>query len=82
MTDYTAMDGPELHEACGADGSKWAAAYVQHVKKVEGVVVDEGLALTWFCNAMMAMHDHMRPDLAPVRLPDGSAFCVAGVGNK
>jgi hypothetical protein len=32
--------------------------------------------VTWFANAMMAMHDHMRPDLAPVVLSDGTAICV------
>lgn len=79
IVDYTAMDGPQLHTVCGADGYKWAQAYCQHVKKVEGVELDGDLALTWFCNAMMAMHDHMRPDLAPVVLPDGSAFFAAAL---
>lgn len=76
MTDYLEMDGPELHAACGADGAKWAAAFCQYAEKYNGAIIDEGFALSWFCNAMMAMHDHMRPGLAPVVLPDGSAFCV------
>jgi hypothetical protein len=38
--------------------------------------IPEDLMVTWFANAMMAMHDSIRPDLAPVVLPDGSAFCV------
>ena len=37
--------------------------------------IPEDLMVTWFSNAMMAMHDSIRPDLAPVVLPDGSAFC-------
>ena len=38
--------------------------------------VPDDLMASWFANAMMAMHDHLRPNLAPVVLPDGSAFCV------
>jgi hypothetical protein len=41
--------------------------------------VSDDLMLTWFANAMMAMHDAMRPDLAPVVLPDGSAVCVSQI---
>lgn len=77
MIDYTAMSGPQLHAACKADGAKWAAAYCQHVEKLEGVKIDAGQALTFFCNAMMVMHDHLRPDAMPVVLPDGSAFLLA-----
>lgn len=77
VVDYTAMSGPQLHAACRADGSKWAAAYVQHVEKLEGVKVDPAQALTFFCNAMMAMHDHVRLDAMPIVLPDGSAFLLA-----
>ena len=40
--DYTALDGPELHAACGVDGYKWAEAYVQHVRKFEGITIDGG----------------------------------------
>lgn len=43
--------------------------------------VDDDVMLGWFSNAMMAMHDHMRPDLAPVVMPDGSASFVADVGS-
>ena len=38
--------------------------------------LDEEIMTTWFANAMTAMHDHMRSDLAPVVLPDGSAVCI------
>jgi hypothetical protein len=36
--------------------------------------IPEDLMVTWFANAMMAMHDHLCPDLAPVVMSDGSAF--------
>lgn len=75
--DYTSLNGPQLHAACGIDGSKWAEAFCQHEKKHSGRDLDGGLALAWFCNAMMAMHDHCRPDQAPVILPDGSACFVS-----
>jgi hypothetical protein len=74
--DYTEMDGHLLIDELGTDGSKWATAFCQHAKKYAGVEVDEGFALTWFCNAMMTMHDRMRPELAPVLLPDGSAISI------
>ena len=41
--------------------------------------IDEDVMIGWFANAMMAMHDHMRPDLAPKVLDDGSAFVVGEV---
>lgn len=82
---YTTMSGPELTEACGADASKWADAFRQYAKAVEGRgrdPMEPGFLLAWFANAMMAMHDHVRPDLAPMRLPDGSGFFVMGVGGE
>ncbi len=79
---YTLMDGPELLSAVGVDASKWATAFRQHAKSVEGRGEDpleEGFLLAWFANAMMAMHDHIRPECAPVVLPDGSAFFTAEI---
>lgn len=72
MTDYTAMSDGAAYLACGADASNWADWFCQC--NPDGAP-DRELMVTWFANAMMAMHDHMRPDLAPVVLPDGSAFC-------
>ncbi len=42
--------------------------------------VPDDLMLTWFANAMMAMHDHITGQ-APTVLPDGSAFFTATVGK-
>ena len=36
--------------------------------------VPDDVMVGWFANAMMAMHDHLRPGSVPVVLPDGSAF--------
>lgn len=38
----------------------------------------EAMMVTWFANAMMAMHDHLTGQGMTV-LPDGSAFFVANV---
>lgn len=68
------------------DARAWAKFYVETRRSYEangnhvGERYDsEDMMVTWFANAMMAMHDHMRPDLAPQVLPDGSAFFVADV---
>lgn len=73
--DYTNLKDPEFLIAVGVDASKWATAFSQMAKK-HGINIDEGWMVSWFANAMMAMHDHMRPDLAPIILPDGSAIAV------
>lgn len=57
------------------DARAWAKFFMECHKGP----LDEELMTTWFANAMMAMHDHLRPDLAPKVLPDGSAFYVATV---
>jgi hypothetical protein len=77
--DYLAMKSSDAYLECGADASKWAAFFCQVAKK-NGHDLDEGWIFGWFANAMMAMHDHLRPECAPVRLPDGSAFVVGQVG--
>lgn len=75
MTDFESMSDIDAYQFCGADASRWAEWFCQIAKK-HGHDLDRGWMQTWFANAMMAMHDHMRPDLAPVVLPDGSAFVV------
>jgi len=82
--DYTSMPGPDLPALLGVDAAKWAAAFCQIATKLgykgpEGLPIDEGWMVSWFANAMMAMHDHLRPEDAPRRLPDGSGFFVAEV---
>lgn len=59
------------------DARAWAKFYTECRNKSPDPAAydDEEMMVTWFANAMMAMHDHMRPDLAPVVLPDGTAFC-------
>jgi hypothetical protein len=73
MVDYLAMSDWDAIQACGPDASKWADWYCQIAKKY-GENPDHGVMQTWFANAMMAMHDHMYPDMAPVRLPDGTCI--------
>jgi hypothetical protein len=55
------------------DARAWAKFFMETNPESN---VPEDVMVTWFANAMMAMHDHMRPDLAPVVLSDGSAFCL------
>jgi hypothetical protein len=76
--DYTAMEGHKLHDACGVDAAKWAAAFRQYAIKLGYSDMDEGWLTGWFANPMMAMHDHVT-GFKPVVLDDGSAFFVADV---
>lgn len=76
MADFNSMSDIQAYQYCGADASRWAEFFC-HIAASHGYIMDKGWMTTWFANAMMAMHDHMRPDLAPVVLPDGSAFCPA-----
>jgi hypothetical protein len=71
MTDY------DMSIHTNPDARAWAAFFI---KTFPNSTVDEETMATWFANAMMAMHDSMRPDLAPVVLPDGSAFVIGEVG--
>jgi len=61
------------------DASAWAKFFVETWVDMGKPEIDEGFMTGWFANAMMAMHDHLRPDLAPRVLPDGSAFVVGSV---
>jgi hypothetical protein len=79
VPDFTAMDGPALLEACGADAAKWAAAFCQHAKKLGHGDIDEGWMICWFANAIMHSHDVFTGNRVRV-LPDGSAFFVGTVG--
>ena len=57
MTNYTKLDGPELLNAMGTDGYKWAEAFHQFNPDAN---VDEGVMLGWFCNAIMHTLDTER----------------------
>lgn len=60
-------------------GMAWAKFFCETTKGMpREVFSDEGYMLSWFANAMMAMHDHLT-GCAPVVLPDGSACFVAEV---
>ena len=52
MDDYTAMNEPELVTACGADASKWAAAFRQTAVNLGYSDMDEGWLIGWFANAI------------------------------
>jgi hypothetical protein len=67
MSDY------DMSIHINPDARAWAKFFIE---TNPNSTVPEDVMVTWFANAMMAMHDSMRPDLAPVVLPDGSAFCV------
>ncbi|WP_316176194.1 hypothetical protein [Bradyrhizobium sp. SZCCHNRI1073] len=70
MSDY------DMSIHTNPDARAWAKFFMECNPESN---VPEDVMVTWFANAMMAMHDHMRPDLAPVVLPDGSAICAAEI---
>jgi hypothetical protein len=70
MKDYDMS----IHQSI--DAARWAKFFTECNPDSN---VPEDVMISWFANAMMAMHDHLRPDLAPIVLPDGSAFCVMEV---
>ncbi len=76
MTDFTAMDGPTLLNACRDDAHKWAAAFCQHAEKLGHKGIDEGWMVGWFANAIEHSSD-VRTGSGPTVLPDGSAFFIA-----
>lgn len=69
MADY------DLSIHTNPDARAWAKFYTETRNKSDDPANfdNEENMIGWFANAMMAMHDHMRPDLAPVVMPDGSA---------
>jgi hypothetical protein len=60
------------------DARAWAKIFIQTKNQMGWTEedIDEDLMVGWFANAMMAMHDHLKPECAAVVLPDGSAFSV------
>jgi hypothetical protein len=75
--DYTAMEGPALLAACGADAMKWAQAFNQTAVKLGYSEMDEGWLVGWFANAIMHGHDTITGRSPITILDDGSAFFVA-----
>lgn len=71
MADY------DLSIHTNPDARAWAKFFIKTYEESDNpdFLTEENM-IGWFANAMMAMHDHMRPDLAPVIFPDGSAICV------
>jgi hypothetical protein len=37
----------------------WAEFFMETLKENPDLEIDEGLMISWFANAMMAMHDHI-----------------------
>lgn len=72
------MDNYDMSIHTNPDARAWAAFFKKTVIDTN-IPIDEELMQTWFANAMMAMHDSMRPDLAPKILPDGSAWFIRGL---
>jgi hypothetical protein len=75
MSDY------DMSIHTNPDARAWAKFYTEtRLKSADPSKFDgEENMVTWFANAMMAMHDSMCPDLAPIVYPDGSASFVAEV---
>jgi hypothetical protein len=75
MSDY------DMSIHTNPDARAWAKFYTDTRNKSSDPTNfdDEENMIGWFANAMMAMHDHMRPDLAPRVTPDGSASFVANI---
>lgn len=60
------------------DARAWAKFFMETYRENPDIV-NESTMTSWFANAMMAMHDHLCPNLAPAVLPDGSAVVVGSV---
>lgn len=70
--DYTALDSCELLKVLADDARQWAAAFVQHAKKVEARgedPLDEGWLTTWFANAIEHSSDVRRGRSEPQTRP-------------
>lgn len=78
MADY------DLSIHTNPDARAWAKFYTETRNKSDDPANfdNEENMVGWFANAMMAMHDHMRPDLAPVVMPDGSAVVVVDLPDS
>lgn len=69
---YTAMDSNILLEALADDASKWAAAFVQHARKVferGDNPLDEAWLMSWFANAIEHSSDVRRRRSEPSTRP-------------
>jgi hypothetical protein len=75
MSDY------DMSIHINPDAVAWAKFFMESWAGKDKNTLDEADMIGWFANAMMAMHDHLRPGSAPVVLSDGSAFFVATVGG-
>lgn len=66
------------------DAVTWAKFFMETKAKANWSLedIDESLMTGWFANAMMAMHDYLKPESAPVVLDDGSAFFVASIPDQ
>lgn len=42
------------------DARAWAKFFMKTKEENPNLVIDEGLMIGWFANAMMAMHDHLK----------------------
>lgn len=74
MSDY------DMSIHTNPDARAWARFYTEtrNASSDPENFDSEELMLTWFANAMMAMHDHLTGQKVTV-LDDGSAFFVANV---
>jgi len=53
MTEYDMSIHTNPH------GVAWAKFFMETMEKNPDIIIDEDLMVGWFCNAMMAMHDHL-----------------------
>jgi predicted RNA-binding protein with EMAP domain len=64
------------------DAQAWSKFFIETTKDMDrDAFRDEEYMISWFANAMMAMHDHLTGQHVTV-LDDGSAFFTATVGEK
>jgi hypothetical protein len=64
------------------DAAAWAKLFMQTWEELGKPKPDEAWMISWFANAMMAMHDHLIPGSAPVVLPDGSAVVLGDIHDS
>ncbi len=64
--DYTTMEPAAMIGELGDNAAKWAAAFCQHAKKLDGYAPDEGWMIGWFANAIEHSHSiRTRAALSP-----------------
>lgn len=47
------------------DAREWARFFCKTLLKNKDIVIDEEFMTGWFANAMMAMYDSLKKDIAP-----------------